>query len=179
MILALAVGISLYRGRAYFFQYTPVQEVRFTYGLTNPFPEAMSIAKYLREHTKPSDKISIFGSEPEILFYAHRLSATGHIYTYGLMESQPYAQRMQHEFIEQTEQSAPAFAVFVPFNNSWTATSNSVPDLWQWMPGFLDAHYDRVGLINIEANKTDYFWEEDALKANPAPLHILVLRRRQ
>ena len=59
-----------------------VRPMRFEliYG-PNPFPEAVRVAEYLREHTNPTDTIAILGSEPEIYFYAHRHSATGYIYT--------------------------------------------------------------------------------------------------
>src|SRR5262249_49133472 len=156
VVLLLAIGISLYRGRVYFFQLSPVEEARFNYG-NNPFPEAIAIGKYLQEHTASSERISILGSEPEILFYAHRLSATGYIYTYGLMESQPYARTMQHEFTKQTEESVPEFVVLVPLNTSWLRNARSVPDLGEWIPQFISAHYDRAGLINIGRDRSSFF----------------------
>ena len=155
VVLLLAIGISLYRGRVYFFELSAVEEVRFNYG-NNPFPEAIPIARYIQEHTKSTDRISILGSEPEILFYANRLSATGHIYTYWLMEPQPYARAMQHEFIQETERAVPEFVVFVPLNTSWLWSSRSITDLWEWIPQFLAAHYDRVGVINIESNRSSF-----------------------
>ena len=47
---------------------------------TNPFLESPAIADYVRAHTKPDDKIAVIGSEPQILFYAQRQSATGYMY---------------------------------------------------------------------------------------------------
>ena len=47
------------------------------------------------------------GSEPEIYFYSHRHSATGYIYTYGLMEPQKYAHQMQQEMIHEIERASP------------------------------------------------------------------------
>ena len=40
----------------------------------NPFPEAVQIAKYIKANSNDSDKIAVFGSEPEICFYADRQS---------------------------------------------------------------------------------------------------------
>jgi hypothetical protein len=49
-------------------------------------------------------RIADLGSEPEIYFYAHLHSATGYIYTYGLMDEQKYAWTMQRETIrDQTD----------------------------------------------------------------------------
>ena len=85
---------------------------RLTYG-TNPFPESLKIAQYLKEHTSSEDSIAVLGSEPQIYFYAHRHTATGYIYMYPLMEPQPYALRMQEEMIREIEASRPAYLVFV------------------------------------------------------------------
>jgi len=57
---------------------------RYTY-MGNPFIEAVDVARYLREHSDPEDSVFILGSEPEILFYAQRKSATRYIFFYPLM----------------------------------------------------------------------------------------------
>ena len=59
------------------------------------FWNLIRIGTYVREHTEPGDTIAVLGSEPQIYFYSMRHSATGYIYTYGLMEPQKYAQQMQ------------------------------------------------------------------------------------
>jgi hypothetical protein len=41
-------------------------------------------AAYLREHTKPDDRVQIYGMDPYLLFLAQRLSATPYIYAYDL-----------------------------------------------------------------------------------------------
>ena len=38
-----------------------------------------AVADYLKSHCAPDARIAVMGSEPEIFFYAHRRSATGHI----------------------------------------------------------------------------------------------------
>mgnify|MGYP003299295094 CR=1 FL=1 len=72
----------------------PLFACRSMYG-ANPFPEALKIAEYLRNHSSPAARIAVLGSEPEIYFYAARHSATGYIYMYPLMEPQPFAERMR------------------------------------------------------------------------------------
>jgi hypothetical protein len=84
----------------------PSDVLRMIYG-PNPFSEAVRVAEYLQAHTNPTDTIAILGSEPEIYFYAHRHSATGYIYTYGLMEPQRYAVQMQREMMREIEVARP------------------------------------------------------------------------
>ncbi len=49
------------------------------------FPwEMRQTAAYLKEHTKPTDKVQMYGMDPYILFLAERMSATPYIYAYDL-----------------------------------------------------------------------------------------------
>src|SRR5438132_7656877 len=102
----------------------PSDVVRMIYG-PNPFSEAVRVAEYLRGHSNPTDTIAVLGSEPEIYFYAHRHSATGYIYTYGLMEHQRYAMQMQLEMMREIEGARPKYLVFVSVTTSWLKHSNS------------------------------------------------------
>ena len=54
--------------------------------MMNPFVESAVIADYLSRHTTPDQRVAVIGSEPQIYFYAKRRAATGHIYTYPLVE---------------------------------------------------------------------------------------------
>jgi hypothetical protein len=98
----------------------------------NPFPEALRVAEYLREHTNPTDTIAILGSEPEIYFYAHRHSATGYIYTSGLMEPQRFAGQMQREMMREIETARPKYLVFVAVDTSWLRRRDSEPEIFDW-----------------------------------------------
>jgi hypothetical protein len=52
---------------------------------TDFFPfEMRQAASYLREHTKPDDRVQAYGMDPYLLFLAGRLSATPYIYAYDL-----------------------------------------------------------------------------------------------
>jgi hypothetical protein len=49
------------------------------------FPwEMRQTAEYLQEHTKPDDRVQVYGMDPYLLFLADRLSATPYIYAYDL-----------------------------------------------------------------------------------------------
>jgi hypothetical protein len=48
-----------------------------------PF-ELRQTARYLREHTRPSDRVQVYGMDPYLLFLAQRLAATPYIYAYDL-----------------------------------------------------------------------------------------------
>jgi hypothetical protein len=89
-VFLLAVGHSLLASGNVFFRLTPEQACRSVYG-ANPFPESVEIARHIAEHCPQQARIAVLGSEPQIYFYSHHRAATGYIYTYPLMEPQPFA----------------------------------------------------------------------------------------
>ena len=132
---------------------------RQSYGV-NPFIEAVDIAQYIREHTKESDRIAVLGSEPE--FYANRKSATGYIYTYGLMEQQPYAKRMQEEMIREVETTHPAYVVFVSIGTSWLAR-RSDERILVWADQYIRKCYDLAGIADIYSfERSEMLWDAPA-----------------
>jgi len=81
----------------------------------------------------------VVGSEPQIYFYARRRAATGYVYTYALMEPQPYAASMQHHMIQEIEAHNPRFVVFVRVPPSWLMTPNSDETIFQWFDEYRSA----------------------------------------
>ena len=179
-VLAAAISFGFFHERQYLFTYTPQQVSRATYG-TNPFPEAPQIARYLKDHTAPGDRIAVLGSEPEILFYADRLSATGYIYMYGLMENQPYAEQMQMQMIREIERSRPKYVVVVNVGVSWLVRSSSKRTVFDWGEKYLRNLYDLVGMIDIIAPyPTRYLWGKEAKAYKPvSDSYLTVFNRKE
>jgi len=176
-ICAAAFVQSVYRERALFFRLAPDTMSRAVYG-ANPFPEAMVIAKRIEQDTGPDDRIAVLGSEPEIDFYAHRRSATGYIYMYGLMEEQPYARRMQQEAIREIEAHAPRYVVFVNVPQSWLRRPESDTTILTWSQSFLTDHYAVVGIADIAPDgETVYVWDDDALEYTPRSPLVYLFKR--
>src|SRR5262249_35263142 len=134
----------------------------------NPFPEAVQIAEYIRNNSAPDARIAVLGSEPEIPFYAGRHSASGHVYTYGMMEPQPYALVMQNEFIHDLEASRPEYVVFVGVSSSWLVRPNSPTRIFDWWRDSGSKQYKITGVADIvSADHTEYRWGGDAASYRP------------
>ena len=114
----------------------------------DPLPEAEIVAQYIRDNSAPADTLAVLGSEPEIYFLAHRHSATGYIYTYPLMEPQPFALRMQHEMINDLETHRPAFIVFSKNPLSTGIQPDSDLTIYHWWDDY-KTNYTRVGVTDI------------------------------
>lgn len=177
MLFALCLAWPLWSEADFFFG-RPLEEANRMVNGTNPFPESVKIAEYIRAQSIPSDTIAVLGSEPQIYFYSKRHSATGYIYTYGLMEPQPYAHQMQEEMIREIETAQPKFLVLVVVNKSWLAGADSDQSILRWVDTYCDARYEEVALINISDGGTEYYFSGKPPNLKRAPEHISIYRRK-
>ena len=146
----------------------------------NPFVKAPKIANYIREHSKPDDRVAIIGSEPEIYFLSQRRSATGYIYTYPLMEPQPFALQMQREMIREIETAQPRFMVMVSFDASWLQHGDSDRFIFDWSGEYFNKFYTPVAVLDfVTMDDVKESWGEAAGKNPPQASNYLVLFERK
>jgi 4-amino-4-deoxy-L-arabinose transferase-like glycosyltransferase len=178
-LFAAALVLSVASQGYFLFRETPYQVSRELYDL-NPFPEAIPIAEYMRQHSPPNATIAVLGSEPEIYFYAHRHSATGYIYTFALSEDQPYATQMRDEMIQEIKTSQPEYVVLVDSLDLWDYRSEGKPTVFSWWRGYGPRHYDIVGMADvISANRTEYRWGAAAAAYKPESDFIVAIYRKR
>lgn len=158
-IVACLAGI--FQQSPYFFSQNMFTVSRRLYG-GNPFPEAVPLARYVAKLTNADEKIAVLGSEPEILFYAHRISATGYIYTYSLMEEQRYNLQMQQEMIAEIETARPALLLFCRQPQSWLMHAHSPQLIFDWISNYTDNYYDLTGIMEIpeDLQPGNFYWNE-------------------
>jgi tetratricopeptide (TPR) repeat protein len=163
----------------YLFRMSPFEVSRAMY-LESPFPEAVKIADYIRAHTGENARIAVLGSEPEIPFYANRLSATGYIYMYGLMEPQPYAATMQKELISNLESLDPDYIIFVTYPTSWIQVPKiSTFTILHWWAYYQPKRYKQlVGVADIISDDhTEYRWSDAATYQVQSSSAVLIYKR--
>jgi hypothetical protein len=153
------------------------QSMRSIYG-TTLFAETARVADYLQAHTTKADRIAVLGSEPEIYFLSHRRAATGHIYTYPLMEEHAFALKMQEEMIAEIERGRPAYVVYVDDQYSWLARPNSAQRLFEWWRAYWASDLDLVQTIEFEEDSGRGTEMVRPAKETPTVNHILILKRR-
>jgi hypothetical protein len=177
-LFASLLTLSAFSQREFLLRMSPLQATRELYE-RNPFPEAIPVANYIREHSAKNARVAVLGSEPEIYFYADRHSATCHIYLYGLMEAQPYALNMQEEFIRDVTSARPEFIVEVVGDKSWLKEEASPIRIFEWWSGYRTQHYRMVGIADIlPVGRTEYRWDADAESYRPVSDSYLALYRR-
>jgi Dolichyl-phosphate-mannose-protein mannosyltransferase len=176
LLLSATLSLPTLSDKNLFFRASPVEACRMIYP-KNPFPESVRIADYLREHSSPDDKIAVLGSEPEIYFYSRRHSATGYIYTYGLMEPQKYAQQMQQEMIREIEFASPKYLVSVVAFYSWLWRPASERLIFTWANEYTAQNYFAAGLVNMTPTESDYFFGDVPPSVETLKDYILIYQR--
>jgi hypothetical protein len=175
----VATGAHVAGDAHFLFRMQPPELVRAVYQ-TNPFLESPAIGRYLREHTASGDRIAVLGSEPQIFFYAGRRSATGYIYTYALMEAQPFAARMQDEMRAELEAAKPAYLVFVGLPSSWGTRPASNRGILNWASTFVERCYEHVGTVDIPpTGPATIVWDAAARGYQPRSTSVVMTYRRR
>ncbi len=148
----LLIGGTLFQlwSEGWFLFVAPPEEyVKKAYQTTKPFAESVGVARYVRDNTGPKDPILVLGSEPQIYFYARRLSATGHIYMYPLMEEQPYAEAMQEEMLKDMNRTRPRYVILVDDLSSWLSVSKSGERFRHKLNEFVGSGYELDGVAAV------------------------------
>jgi len=178
LILGFALAWPIITQGKFFFEASPADASRMIYP-ESPFVESIRIAEYLREHTTRSDTIAVLGSEPQIYFYSGRHSATGYIYTYGLMEPQKYATQMQQEMIRDIERAHPKFLISVVMPDSWLQRPESERLIFTWANEYTAQNYTVAGFVNMVApDKTDYYLGDVPQSVPQLGKYILIYQRK-
>jgi hypothetical protein len=118
--VALAAGVVVAAVSSSTWYYAPgdaAGKAARIYG-NNPFPESVWVGSYLKANTRPSDRIFIFGSEPQVLFYAERRSASRYMYVYPLMFAVEGVRERQQQALEEVRAARPRFIVGVFLSTS-------------------------------------------------------------
>jgi 4-amino-4-deoxy-L-arabinose transferase-like glycosyltransferase len=176
VIISILLGVILEKNCL--FKFNSLEVSRYLYA-AEPFIESVKIGQYIKTHSSPGDLIAVVGSEPEIYFYADRLSATGYLYMNSLQENQPYAKRMQKEMFQEIESSVPKYIIVTSESMKWFVSNSQGNLFWNWVLK-LYRDYDLVGVIDlINFNTTRYLWDNEAIGYKPiSNAYINVYKRK-
>jgi hypothetical protein len=135
------------------------------------FDAAPALASYMSNHSTPTNRIAVFGSEPEIYFYAHRHAASGYIYMYDITSPAARAGEMKREMLREVEAARPEFVVDVHEPFSWSVGfSPEIQRIYEWLEQYLKSgNYRRVAVAENIAGEIVYRWNSDAADHSPPP----------
>jgi len=141
-----------------------------------PFLESKTFAERLAQLSSPNDPVYVAGSEPQILYYAHRFSPTRFIIAYPLMIPTPLALGYQREIIRDLQQRPPPFIVAARTPTSWMLEEKTPKLFPDYLQDLLGKEYEAVGAYVYDVQGGH--WQEPFL-AGPNSRASLILFRRK
>jgi hypothetical protein len=160
---ALAAGVALLplaAHRGILLAGSPTAISRQIYGM-NPFPESLAIAEHIQRNSGPEDRVFIVGSEPQILFYANRRSATRYLYFYPLTGDFPDARARQQMVIEEVQATRPLYVVWAEVATSLLRTSSTEPLVFDATTELLARDYQIELVAHQDARRAAYVIDHD------------------
>ena len=131
-------GLPLKTLWPFWFSYPSTEAIRKIYP-GNFFAEMPALGDRISKVTAPDQRVFIFGAEPELLFYAHRVSASRYIFLFPLYGPYRDAREKQLAAAEEIDRKVPAAAVYVP--NQLFFTSGTEQFFTNWSLYYIDQNF--------------------------------------
>ena len=135
----------------------PPAPSEFRNGTVFDFTESYDVARYIREHSAPEDRILVWGYEPLVYYLADRSAASRFHITHPLVMRRPdgeltaMQQQWRHEFLDSVAAVKPLFVAVVRQDDWWWApgerTSEQLLDDFPEWKRYLESHYRRETTI--------------------------------
>lgn len=144
----------------------------------NPFYESLPIAKYIKEHTAPGDRVAILGSEPQIYFYSDRRAVSYYTVVYFMMWAGQRSGAMEREFIDAIMREKPKYLIFVNIDISWCIMPDSDLYIFHWYEKMKKERFTREGVMEmISPEKTVYVFGDKARDYKPTKRYTIEIWR--
>lgn len=147
----------------YYLPGDPAAKCRRLYA-NNPFVESLAVADWVARHSTATDRLFVFGSEPQVLFYARRRSATRYIFVYPLLAPFPGVRERQQEALRQVRAARPAFIVATFLETSLLEHPDTAPDLRRGLRELVEADYRLVAATPFRPDGSVSFVTGDAAR---------------
>jgi hypothetical protein len=184
-IIAL-IGASLWSIHIVFIQPSyyfnpPLNDISQKFSPGNPYVEDKLLADYIQKITQPSDRIAVFGAEPQYFIYWQKPSPIRHVYMpFFVNGSYPRAMRWQNETLEDLKTSKPEYVVFNKYPIAWMYQPNNSQWLYAAVYTYVMESYDLVAFVEYpgENKSIEVKTPTNGGKIVAAATYIAVLKRR-
>jgi hypothetical protein len=150
----------------FLFIYTPAEAVRKVYP-GNFFAEMPELGRRIVQVTGPDDRVFIFGAETELLFYAHRVSATRYIFLFPLYG--PYRNALERQMATTREISLNQPAAVVSYPNKLFFRPGSEQFFTEWFWSYLKENFRIDAYFIANQNGTAHILLDTGNGETPVP----------
>jgi hypothetical protein len=176
-LVVFALGASLLQHSEVLFRMSPDEVSTRSFG-TNPFREAVEVARVLRERSGSNDRIAMLASEPEIYFYSHLRSAAPFLYMTELLRDQEISRALQGEMVAAIEEARPRYLVISSRFDPFAQGPRRNAPLYRWARGAASREFTRIGVVEIRRDgPSRYDWGEHLAMPRGASNWLLIYER--
>jgi 4-amino-4-deoxy-L-arabinose transferase-like glycosyltransferase len=151
-IIVAGLIVPMIHARIATAQMTVAERSLWLYGAygVSPFAAAEEMGQYVKQHSRPDDRILIIGSEPEILFYADRRSATRYTIFYPLTGPYADAEAMTREMLEDIRKYPPKMIIVTYCESSFIGGMESLQMIMSQIGSVLSHEYSEVDVVGTD-----------------------------
>jgi hypothetical protein len=175
IISALLIIPTIHR-----FSLTPLAILKDTYDVPE-FEAALIIAKKIKPLTSPKDLIFIDGSDPEILYYVCRKSATKFVIKYPLSLPTSLSEKYKREEISELEANPPEVIVtpITPFYiKQELSRLKKLDALNQYLIPLLNKDYEFISAISLIDKNNNSFISYSTIQPQSSEIQYLVIYKK-
>jgi hypothetical protein len=140
------------------------------------FNDIKRFGAFLDEKLPQNDRIGLFSSDPQWWFYAHRAGASGFLYSYPLLENQPYAQRMTDTYIAEMEKNNPEWLLY-SYIGKWADNEKTLTQIDNWFDNKIKSYDIKGVLYKVKKGYAD--WEWDTSSVDTSREHLIIVYKRK
>ncbi len=160
--IVLALILYAVSVNAWYYRPGHVEEkCRRLYGF-NPFYESIAAAQFIASHGTSDDRVLVLGSEPQILFYSARKSASRYTIVYPLMRANQDSTGRQEEFLRDAITSRPRYIVTVFAPTSFLMARRAPKVIFNTLQSMLSEGYHVAALVVFDCGKARLAWGDEA-----------------
>jgi 4-amino-4-deoxy-L-arabinose transferase-like glycosyltransferase len=170
-LLVISLGLAIHTKKDFYFQYSHTDVLNTLYPVER-FQELRDLGTVLNKNSLKTDTIGMMGHEPELFFYADRVSASGYLYSYPFIEHQPYNLKMATQYANDIKTTKPKWFIdcFYWFTWEWFDSRPPLEDTYN----FIKKNYYLRGAL-YEDRKME--WNIDSVDQKRKPFAIVFERR--
>jgi hypothetical protein len=131
----------------FLFVLSPAQAVRRIYPGSH-FADLPELAARVAAVTRPDDRMFVFGAEPQVLFYARRVSASRYIHLFPLYGPYADARAKQRGVADEITRTQPAAILWLP--NNLFLLPGSDPWLTHWVAAYLQHGHRADAVLGVD-----------------------------
>ncbi|MFC1727429.1 ArnT family glycosyltransferase [Patescibacteria group bacterium] len=177
LLSVIVLLASFFVPRGEMFTMTTHELSWWMFGFNTPFVESRAMSKIINQRTKPHDKVFVLGSEPQILFYAQRESASRFVIVNPLIIETDFRLNYQLKTIEELKKNLPKLILVSELSTSGAWDLAAENPLLDYLDVELAQNFERVGCWARQTHAADYGqWQEEVEEVEKCSL---VLFRRK